>query len=254
VSAQQAPIHEDHQPLSYAVQTCPGGVHALLVERRLVTHANLVRGFCLLAAGLLDPWSARAGNSACPGRQLVCVPTLRGAMLSPMHGRLGSMLPLLALTAGCSLSIPASQVHPSVAAAPATSEDSQEARNQTALRTAAADLKCERVGIVLMFDRRYANSAYLRYVIEGCGQRGLRKHVDHIVNGEIDGHEIGYHRDGAKAYEIQYAKGKPVDRWVHWYANGKKESEETYVEDKLDGATIRWREDGTLLEDQLPTG
>jgi antitoxin component YwqK of YwqJK toxin-antitoxin module len=84
--------------------------------------------------------------------------------------------------------------------------------------------------------------------------RPLRKHVDHIVNGEIDGQEIGYHRDGAKAYEIQYAKGKPVDRWVHWYANGKKESEETYVEDKLDGATIRWREDGTLLEDQLPTG
>jgi hypothetical protein len=90
-----------------------------------------------------------------------------------MLGKQGSLLPLLALTAGCSLSIPASQVHPSVAAAPATPEDSQEARDQTALRTAASDLKCERVGIVLMFDRRYANSAYLRYMIEGCGQRGL---------------------------------------------------------------------------------
>jgi hypothetical protein len=38
-------------------------------------------------------------------------------------------------------------------------------------QTAAADLRCEHVEIVLVFDRRYANTASVRYVIEGCGQR-----------------------------------------------------------------------------------
>lgn len=88
-----------------------------------------------------------------------------------MHTARVALLPVVAALSGCQISVPPSQLHPSVASAPASSEDSAEARDRTVLQTAADDLGCDRVGIVLTFDRRYANSASIRYVVEGCGQR-----------------------------------------------------------------------------------
>jgi hypothetical protein len=82
-------------------------------------------------------------------------------------------IPCLLLAAGCSISVPPSELHPSVRNAPATSEDSNEARRDLARKTAAADLACDHVEIVLTFDRRYANGTTIRYAIEGCGRRAL---------------------------------------------------------------------------------
>lgn len=74
-------------------------------------------------------------------------------------------------TAGCAFSRPIEQQHPSVQAATPTSDDSSEDRRATALHTAASDLGCARVDVVLTLERRYANTAAPRYVIEGCGKR-----------------------------------------------------------------------------------
>jgi len=79
---------------------------------------------------------------------------------------------LVVSTAGCSFSRPIEEQHPSVQRAPA-SDGSGESRLSTALRTAAGDLGCEQVSVVLVLERRYANTSAPRYVIEGCGKRGL---------------------------------------------------------------------------------
>lgn len=36
-----------------------------------------------------------------------------------------------------------------------------------------ADLGCDATRVVATIDRRYANSTSVRYVVEGCGKRGL---------------------------------------------------------------------------------
>lgn len=56
-------------------------------------------------------------------------------------------------------------------AATPTSDDSRGGHEATALRTAASDLGCAHVDIVLTLERRYANTSVPRYVIEGCGKR-----------------------------------------------------------------------------------
>jgi hypothetical protein len=90
-------------------------------------------------------------------------PALRAALL---------FVPGVAL-AGCAFSTPIGHQHPSVQNAPPSADDSDEARRGTALHTAAGDLGCTAVELVLTFDRRYANTATVRYVIEGCGKRAL---------------------------------------------------------------------------------
>ena len=74
---------------------------------------------------------------------------------------------------GCALSTPIGEQHPSVQRAPPSADDSDEARQATARLTAATDLGCARVELVLTFERRYANGASPRYVFEGCGKRAL---------------------------------------------------------------------------------
>lgn len=55
----------------------------------------------------------------------------------------------------------------------APTSDSEEGRRALAERSAARELACDEVRIVATLDRRYANSASVRYVIEGCGHRAL---------------------------------------------------------------------------------
>ena len=52
-------------------------------------------------------------------------------------------------------------------------DDSDAARRFAVQRTAQVDLACPRVDIVLTFERRYANTAAVRYAVEGCGRRAL---------------------------------------------------------------------------------
>ncbi len=74
---------------------------------------------------------------------------------------------------GCQISSPITSQHPSVQAAPASVGSSLEERRSALFAAARADLSCERVEVVLTFDRRYANTATARYVVEGCGKRAL---------------------------------------------------------------------------------
>lgn len=75
--------------------------------------------------------------------------------------------------ASCGISTPIRQQHPSVQKATPSIDDSDEARCATARFTASRDLGCEHVEIVLTLERRYANTATARYVVEGCGRRAL---------------------------------------------------------------------------------
>jgi hypothetical protein len=74
--------------------------------------------------------------------------------------------------AGCQFSRPTGE-HPSLQGAPASADSSTEARVAALFATARKDFGCERVDVVLTFDRRYANSASVRYVVDGCGKRAL---------------------------------------------------------------------------------
>ena len=78
---------------------------------------------------------------------------------------------LVSTISGCAISRPIEEQHPSVQAATPTSDDSRRGHEATALRTAASELGCAHVDIVLTLERRYANTSAPRYVIEGCGKR-----------------------------------------------------------------------------------
>ncbi len=74
----------------------------------------------------------------------------------------------------CRISTPIDEQHLSVQRAPASADSSPEETRATLLRTAAADLSCPtKVDVVLTLERRYANTASARYVVEGCGKRAL---------------------------------------------------------------------------------
>jgi hypothetical protein len=71
-----------------------------------------------------------------------------------------------------------------------------------ALRTASGDLGCalDKVVVVATLERRYANTATARYVIEGCGERAL--YVEQCQVGEVtpDLTRQGFHAfDGSLA-------------------------------------------------------
>lgn len=78
-----------------------------------------------------------------------------------------------ALLAACSLGRPLEEQHPSIQRAPGSVDDSTEAKHDALARTAGADLGCAQIELVLTLERRYANTASARYVVEGCGTRAL---------------------------------------------------------------------------------
>jgi len=92
-------------------------------------------------------------------------------MVQMAAARVGLTFAVVISVAGCAISRPIEEQHPSVRAATPTSDDSREDRLATALRTAATELGCARVDVVLTLERRYANTSAPRYVIEGCGMR-----------------------------------------------------------------------------------
>lgn len=55
----------------------------------------------------------------------------------------------------------------------APSSDTEEGRRALAERQATRELACDEAHVVATIDRRYANSASVRYVVEGCGHRAL---------------------------------------------------------------------------------
>ena len=75
--------------------------------------------------------------------------------------------------AACGISRPIEEQHPSVQRAPGSVDDSEESKRDALNRTAVVDLGCPKVEIVLTLERRYANTASARYVVEGCGVRAL---------------------------------------------------------------------------------
>lgn len=79
----------------------------------------------------------------------------------------------LLVLASCRISRPIAEQHPSVQRAIASEDDSEAGHEATVLRTAAGDLACPAVEVVLRLERRYANTAVPRYVVEGCGKRAL---------------------------------------------------------------------------------
>lgn len=78
----------------------------------------------------------------------------------------------LALSA-CGFSTPIEAQHPSVQKVPGSVDSSPEERHAALVATAKADLACSTVDVVLTLERRYANSASVRHVVEGCGKRAL---------------------------------------------------------------------------------
>ncbi len=92
-------------------------------------------------------------------------------------------------------------------------------------------------------DIQYTHGEYQRFTT--YYDNGQLAYEQRYVGGKIDGPELGYHRDGKRAYAIEHAMGKSVGRWLHWFPNGKVETEQTYVDGELDGSVVHWREDGT---------
>jgi hypothetical protein len=82
-----------------------------------------------------------------------------------------SWIVLCGATSGCFLD--PTEVHPALKGAPATEDDSTEARAVTVLATARKDLACPNPAVILDFSRDYANSAQPRFVVQGCGVRAL---------------------------------------------------------------------------------
>lgn len=80
---------------------------------------------------------------------------------------------LLGALSACQLGRPIEEQHPSVQRAEPSADDSTEAKQEALARTAGADLACQRIDVVLTLERRYANTAAARYVVEGCGTRAL---------------------------------------------------------------------------------
>lgn len=92
-------------------------------------------------------------------------------------------------------------------------------------------------------DIQFAKGEYERFT--AYFDNGQLVYEHRYKNGKIEGPEVGFHRDGKKAYEGAHANGKQSGRWVHWYANGTMQSDQTYVNGELDGPSRNWREDGT---------
>ena len=92
-------------------------------------------------------------------------------------------------------------------------------------------------------DFEYAAGVYVR--VTSHYDNGQEAYTQRYVGGVADGLELGFHRDGAKAYSIQRAGGEHVGTWTHWYPSGTKQLEQTYVAGKLDGLSTGWREDGS---------
>jgi hypothetical protein len=89
-----------------------------------------------------------------------------------MHFRSSVLLPLFAVLFPACVFAP-SAPHPIVQNAPASEEDDEDSRASAVLRTAATDLACPKVGIIMAFRREWANNAQPRFVVQGCDQRAV---------------------------------------------------------------------------------
>ncbi len=73
----------------------------------------------------------------------------------------------------CEFSKPIEAQHPTIQKAPASVDESTEAKRDALRRTIVSDFGCDNAQIVLTFPLRYLNSVGIRYVVEGCGVRAL---------------------------------------------------------------------------------
>ncbi len=92
-------------------------------------------------------------------------------------------------------------------------------------------------------DIAFRDGAYERF--RAFHDNGQLAYEQRYVNGQIDGDETGFDRDGHTSYAIHHAAGQNVGRWVHFYPTGRMQSEEHYVAGQLDGVSTRWRPDGS---------
>lgn len=77
----------------------------------------------------------------------------------------------------------------------------------------------------------------------------------HTREHKADGPGAGWNRDGSIRYSIAYRDDQRVGKWIYWYANGQKQSEETLIDGKADGPQRRWHENGQLkTEDYFKNG
>ncbi len=90
---------------------------------------------------------------------------------------------------------------------------------------------------------RYQNGVYESF--RSYYDNGQLVSEQTYVRGRIHGPELGFHRDGAKAYSIAYDDGKSTGRWTHWYPDGRLLSEQTYKDGKPHGSSVNYRPDGT---------
>ena len=68
----------------------------------------------------------------------------------------------------------------------------------------------------------------------------------HYVDGKLEGVETAFHDNGRTSYEGRYAGDKMVGHWMHWFPDGKVETDQTYdVDGNLDGPSTTYRPDGT---------
>ena len=90
----------------------------------------------------------------------------------------------------------------------------------------------------------YDHGAYVTF--DSYYPNGQLVYRQNYVAGKINGAEVGYHQNGAKAYVGQHAAGTRVGHWTHWYPDGKIETEAEYdAAGQLDGNYVLNRPDGT---------
>ncbi len=64
------------------------------------------------------------------------------------------------------------------------------------------------------------------------------------VNGQQEGLQMTWHRNGQKESEYNYANGKRKGLQTEWYENGQKESEKNYFNGQQEGLQMTWHRDG----------
>lgn len=95
-------------------------------------------------------------------------------------------------------------------------------------------------------DIEYAHGVYVTFT--SLYDNGQLVMTQHYVDGKNDGEEVAFHDNGAKAYVGHYVAGKMVGHWVHWYPDGKVETEADYNDHgELEGQSWTHRTDGSKV-------
>jgi len=64
------------------------------------------------------------------------------------------------------------------------------------------------------------------------------------VNGEEEGKNIGWHKNGQKKYESNWINGKIIGKSTWWHDNGTKKGVYTYVNGKKEGKVVLFHPNG----------